>query len=92
MLQNDKSLSKYVGDGKKTGFWSSLFGKDEPDRKSRLSDSSSRKSLSKLEVSDKTYLIEISRAIYAYHYANVKLLYVNGIYNFFFDELDYNKE
>lgn len=91
MLENDKSLSKYVGDGKKTGFWSSLFSREESDRKSRHS-SNSRKSFSKLEVSDKTFLLEISRAIYSYHYSNAKLLYVNGTYDFFFDELDYNKE
>ena len=45
LLENEKSLSKYVGDGKK-GFWSSLFSKED-DRKSRGSDRS-RKSLCRL--------------------------------------------
>jgi hypothetical protein len=46
-LENDKSLSKYVGDGKKAGFWSSLFSKEETDRKSKYSESS-RKTLLKI--------------------------------------------
>lgn len=42
-------------------------------------------------VNDKTFLKEISHCIYACHMEDVQLLYISGMYNFFFDQNDYTR-
>jgi hypothetical protein len=84
LVEKDKSLEKYAGDTKKSGFWSGLFGKHESESV-RSSRSSNRNSFCKMEVSDKTFVSLISKQIYSFKYSNVKLLHIDGAHGFFFD-------
>ncbi len=73
---------------KKKSFLSSLFNRNAYDGKSRresLYSTASRNSFCKLEVSDKSFLQQVSQKVYSCHYENIKLLYISGGYNFYFD-------
>ncbi len=88
LIEKEKNLSKYGGEEeKKRSFFSSLFHRNSKKERESSSPSSagSRHSYCKLEVSDKTFLLQVSQKIYACNFSNIKLLYISGGYGFFFD-------